>query len=158
LEASALGKIVAELLLAVQGLTGLGASVEPPELAFLPQQELAQKVCGRPCEVYGWFPPGETIYLDERLELMEDTLAKSILVHELVHYVQQEAGAFRTEGDCVAWIERERQAYDIQLRWIAEQPDARVAFARFGRRPWKLTCPGGSLEAVSNRAGQSGAR
>jgi hypothetical protein len=155
LEASALGEIVAELLLAVQGLTGLGASVEPPELVFLPQQELAQQVCGRPCEVFGWFPPGETIYLDERLDLLEDTLAKSILVHELVHFAQQEAGAFRAAADCAAWLERERQAYDIQLRWIAEQPDARVVFARFGRRPWKLTCSGEALEGVSNRAGQS---
>ncbi|MDH3472393.1 MAG: hypothetical protein OEM59_01775 [Rhodospirillales bacterium] len=156
MEASALGKIVAELLLAVQALTGVGASVEPPELAFLPQQELAKQVCGRPCEVYGWFPPGGTIYLDERLDLLDDTLARSILVHELVHFVQQEAGAFRAAADCAAWLERERQAYDIQLRWIAEQPDARVAFARFGRRPWKLTCPGEALNAASDWAGQSG--
>lgn len=141
MEAGVLGKLMAELLLAIRALSGYEPSAGLPDLVFLPHAALAQQACERPCQVYGWFPPGRTIYLDDRLDPLNEVADRSILVHELVHFLQRESGSFPPSGDCHTWMARERQAYDIQLRWLKQQGVSRKALARIGFGPWKLSCP-----------------
>ena len=117
----ALGKLVKELLLAIHLLSGYPIPEEPPSVEFLPHAELEERACGRPCQVFGWFPEGQTVYLDDRLDPLASIAARGILLHELVHFLQQEEGAFAVAPNCEAWLEREREAYYIQLRWLAEQ-------------------------------------
>jgi hypothetical protein len=141
LETAALSKLVAELLVAAQTLSGHGAPIVAPEVAFVAQAALAQQACSGPCAVYGWFPPDNTIYLEESLDLDGNVAARSILLHELVHFLQQETGAFQVAADCRTWMDRERQAYDVQLRWLAAQQTPIELLARLGFRPWKMACP-----------------
>ncbi len=140
METAALSKLVAELLVAAQTLSGHGAPAVAPEVAFAVQAELAQEACSGPCAVYKWFPPGSTIYLEESLDLDGGVAARSILLHELVHFLQQETGAFRVAVDCRTWMDRERQAYDVQLRRLAAQRTSIGSLARLGFRPWKMAC------------------
>lgn len=140
MEGGALGQLAAKLLAAVAGLTDYAVPAEPPIVALVPHARLEQMACGEPCRVYGWFPPGETIYLDQKLDLRHDPGAQSILLHELVHYVQQKSGTFPAEGDCESWLAREWEAYDVQLRWLAKQHAPKSALARFGFRPASLSC------------------
>jgi hypothetical protein len=135
-----LAKLVATLLVSIQLLAGFDLPAEPPEVVFVPHERLQDEACDGPCEVYGWFPPGRIIYLDDRLDPVRDIAARGILIHELVHYLQQEAGTFPASGGCRTWLKREWQAYDIQLRWHADQVSAHGARAYLERRPWKLTC------------------
>ena len=135
-----MAKLVGKLLVSIQLLAGFDLPAERPEVVFVPHQHLQDEACDGRCEVYGWFPPGRTIYLDDRLDPVRDIAARGILVHELVHYLQQESGTFPARGGCRTWLERERQAYDIQIRWHAEQASAAGARVRLERRPWKLTC------------------
>ena len=138
----AVSKLVAELLVAIQALSGYGAPPSTPWVEFVSHQRLQQEACGGPCEVYGWFPPGQTIFLDDRLEPANDVVALSILLHELVHFLQQEAGTFPPAGSCEAWLEREWEAYDIQIRWLTAQSASPKSWARLGLRRQRLNCRG----------------
>lgn len=140
--AGAVSKLVAELLVAIQALSGYGAPAAAARVEFVPHERLEQEACGRPCEIYGWFPPGRTVYLDDRLDPLADPAARSILLHELVHFLQQEAGTFPPPGDCQTWLDREWQAYDIQIRWLAAQPASAASWARLGLHRQRIACRG----------------
>lgn len=140
MDVSTLAKLVGELLIAIQMLSDYPTPREPPVVQFVAHASLEQQACDRPCEVYGWFPPGKAIYLDDRLDPLEDLVAKSILLHELVHYVQQESGAFRNESRCRAWIEREREALLIQYRWLASQSAPADTYWRLGSHHNLIAC------------------
>ena len=100
---------------------GYPQPAQPPEVIFLPDVKLQQKACRGACVVYGWYPNGRIIYLDDRLKPAKDIWARSILMHELVHYVQQESGAFGDQSPCEKWSSRERDAYKLQLQWLLKK-------------------------------------
>lgn len=89
-----------------------------PELVFLPPQTIrsifSRKNLGysdqtstvRAVQV------NNTIYLPDTFRLGRDDY---MLLHELVHHMQEEAG---TKFDCLA--EREREAYKLQARYVSE--------------------------------------
>ena len=61
-----------------------------------------------------YIPDSDKIYLLERLDL-DDPRDQSILVHELVHYVQDQLGVSGTPE------QMETQAYALQDQWLREQ-------------------------------------
>lgn len=108
-------------------LSGLPAPEKMPEVTLVSHAELVKAACsGRECKVMGWFPPGETIHLDQRLNPQDNLLASSVVVHEMVHYLQHQAAARELPFDCAATIALERQAYGVQreflLRYGVYQP------------------------------------
>lgn len=117
----ALNKLVGELLIAISALTGQELDGRIPNIQQVPAMELAQKVCGRPCPVYALFEPQQGILLDKRLDIEGDANARSILVHELFHYVQWRTSKGGAKG-CEEWLQREREAYIIQHRWLNGRP------------------------------------
>lgn len=141
-----LGEILASLLVYAQLATAYGAPARPPDIVFLPQAELARAVCHKPCPIYGWYPLGRVIYLDERLDPVQDMAARGILLHELVHYLQHAAGAFTDDIACRNWARREQQAYKIQARWLRENRVAASAYHGAGQAPWTLACRHGTTE------------
>ena len=141
MSASALTKVMAELLLVVQAMSGYQLPSVLPEVTFLAPHVLQARVCGKPCPIYGWFPPGDTIYLDNTLDPVNDLRSRSILLHELVHFTQQENGAYRADRPCTMWLKNEWEAYDIQLRWLASirAPRDTLPWMMTGRRP-RIRC------------------
>lgn len=61
-----------------------------------------------------YLPDADKIYLREGLDL-DDPRHQSVLVHELVHYVQDQLGVVGTADQL------EAQAYALQERWLREQ-------------------------------------
>ncbi len=55
---------------------------------------------------------GDTVYLDETLDF-DDPLDASIALHEFSHYVQW--AKLGPAQNCKEWLEREEQAYTIQM-------------------------------------------
>lgn len=135
IESSALAKMVAELLMVVQAFTSYELPETSPRVEFLPQAELQERACGAPCQVFGFFPPGDVILLDERLDPLGNEAARGILLHELVHYMQQENGAFPGETGCQRWRSRELEAFDVQIRWLSERNAPLYALGRNSRLP-----------------------
>lgn len=135
-----LQELVIHLLMVAQSYTGYDLPADSPEVRFVPQIEIQKAACDRPCKVYGWFPHGTTIYLDDRLDPLNDIRARGILLHELTHFLQQSAGAYEDASACRNWAEREREAYLVQARWLGAQRAAVGALPGPGIPPWALAC------------------
>jgi hypothetical protein len=147
------GKLIAALLTSISGYTGYAIPGEPPRIVSLPHDMLAQRVCGRPCHVLGFTLPDGEIVMDEALDIGEDAVATSILVHELTHFLQIKSVAHPHPIDCRTWNEREREAFDVQARWLRDNAVSihtfSVEMARLNLAGVRSTCvdrasPGGS--------------
>jgi len=113
-------KLLLSLLTAISGYTGYAIPGDPPHIEVLPHAVLEQRVCGRPCQVFGFtFPSGE-IVIDQGLAIGKDPVATSILVHELTHFLQISSDAHPSRITCRIWNDREREAYDVQTRWLRD--------------------------------------
>ena len=100
-------------------LSGYDAPLHQAEVVAVPHHYLVKAACnGRECKVLGWFPPGRRIFLDSRLNPQDNLYASSILVHEMVHYLQYTSGKYGKPYSCEAIIEMEREAYRIQSEFL----------------------------------------
>ena len=115
------GKLVAKLLVASAGYSGEAIPGTPQHIRTLPQADLADLVCGKPCGVIGFTTPQGDILLDDSLMVGVDPTATSILVHELTHFLQIKTAGGLVSFACAPWREREREAYDVQFRWLRDQ-------------------------------------
>jgi hypothetical protein len=114
-------KLVLTLLTAISGYTGYAIPGDPPQITAMPHDQLAERVCGRPCQVFGFTLPNGDIVIDEALAIGKDPVATSILVHELTHFLQVRSIAHpRPVTTCRIWNDREREAFDVQARWLRE--------------------------------------
>lgn len=105
---------------------------QPPAVEFRPQAFFVEHACGgRRCRALGWYNDQGIIYLDERLRDNDTVFARSLMVHELIHYLQHLSGRF--DGECKDQIERENEAYAIQRSYVAEA-HGQAAFIRVTHR------------------------
>ena len=63
-----------------------------PKIQFIEQKELAEMACGRECEILALTPdnPKYTIFLADTLSPMDDICHIVILLHELIHILQED--------------------------------------------------------------------
>ncbi len=88
----------------------------PPIIETRPHAFFVNNVCGGvECNVVGWYNDEGVIYLDETLSESRDY----IIVHELVHYLQDLSGDFESNS-CADSVFREREAYGVQTRYMVE--------------------------------------
>jgi len=100
-------------------LTGYPMSDHKPVIEMVSHSYLERVACeGRQCKVIGWFPPGETIYLDDRLDPEHDLLASSVVVHEMVHYLQHVSGGHLPPYSCEESLAMEQEAYQAQRDYL----------------------------------------
>ena len=60
------------------------------------QSKLASIACGKECEILAYTPlePKYLVFLSENLDPQRDVCDRAILMHELIHVLQEEQGAF----------------------------------------------------------------
>jgi hypothetical protein len=120
-------KLIASLLVAISQMTGYSIPGEPPRIRPLSHAQLADEVCGKPCAVLAFTTPKGEVLIDESLMVGRDAAATSILVHELTHFLQIRSEVVPAVLTCDLWNAREREAYDVQYRWLRLQaPSIRV--------------------------------
>lgn len=90
-----------------------------PEVRFEPTTFFIANACGgrSDCRVLGWYADTDVIYVHESLADMETLFARSLLVHEFVHYLQHRSRQFAA-GDCASFVTREREAYAVQQNFF----------------------------------------
>ena len=118
-----LSNIVAELIAVIAAtiVQPAGSAALPdPVVQQLQPEELQTRACGKPCNVLAWFAPDGIIYIDNRVDPQNNTVARGILLHELVHHVQRQMLGGNSDG-CKEWLRREREAYEIQAHWLFKQ-------------------------------------
>lgn len=116
--AEVLQDLMAELMIFIVSSTGYSAVPDLPEVAPITRPRLEQRVCGKPCPVLALFDPEQGILVDESLDLVGDPAAQSVVLHELVHFLQWNA-AGRPASQCDEWLAREREAYRVQFAWLS---------------------------------------
>lgn len=89
-----------------------------PELQYKPHRFFVDNACaGRECAVIGWYNDGGVIYVDEALRSRDSLFVSSLIVHELVHYLQHVSGEYSSDS-CADSVHREREAYEVQRGYI----------------------------------------
>lgn len=95
--------------------TGLPLPARPPTIHATGQDDLRRLIGCAQCTPNG-VQIAEDVYIDGALDLSKAYDA-SILLHELVHYLQWSiAGPAKS---CEEWLDRERQAIAVQSRTLA---------------------------------------
>jgi hypothetical protein len=114
-----MNEVYAALLSWAVTLTGYAPPQSLPEIKHVDHAYLETVACaGRQCKVMGWYPPGHTIFLDDRLDAENSLYASSIVVHEMVHYLQQASGRWSTTYTCKDAMAMEREAYAAQQAYL----------------------------------------
>jgi len=109
-------------------LSGYPAPAEPPVVVPKPHAFFVEKAChGQECRVLGWYAGGKELYVDETLDPENNLFASSIVVHEMVHYLQgvargddalRSGAAFTVAPSCKQVVRWEREAYSVQREYI----------------------------------------
>jgi hypothetical protein len=123
-----MNELYASLLSWAVTLSGYPAPPEPPLVVLKPHAFFVDNACNHhDCKVLGWYAGGRNVYLDETMDPQNDLLASSILVHEMVHYLQGvargddavEGGrAYKSAPSCKQLVHWEFEAYAVQREYI----------------------------------------
>jgi hypothetical protein len=89
-DGSTVTALVASLLVWIHANIRFEVPPGEPQVRFVAHGELERMACARPCPVLGFTPDGrpDRIFLDRELDVTRDVCERSILLHELVHYIQ----------------------------------------------------------------------
>jgi len=70
--------------------------------------------------------PRKGVFINSEINITQDAYSRSILLHELVHHVQEMSGRFESlPTACGRWYSKEFEAYRIQNAYLKEQKEAR---------------------------------
>ena len=112
-------KLLAVLLSWTVHLSSYPHPGETPEIIFKPHPFFVDTACNgnEKCDVVAWYNNEGIIFMDNRLEGNTDAFTRSVVVHELVHYLQDISGK-HGEMDCDLYAKREREAYSVQKQYL----------------------------------------
>lgn len=104
-----------------------------PVVLYVPHAFLVESACyGVECKVLGWYNDTGVVYIDERFETDDSLFSSSLIVHELIHFLQHQSDEY--SPTCLDVAAREREAY-----WI--QQEYHIANGTFGQmRPHHYHC------------------
>ncbi len=108
------------LLAWASNLSGYPVPETLPRIAYRPRAFFSNRVCGgSACTAVGWYNDQNIIYLHEKYRYEDqDDFANSLLLHELVHFLQHHSGKFNSLS-CDHSLAREREAYAVQNDYLA---------------------------------------
>ena len=111
-------KLLPYLLVALDQITKYRIPDTPPLIRKVPGSLVQQYACQKPCGALAVYRTGEGVYLDESMEPETNVFARSVLFHELVHYVQDMDKELVDIKECERWYRREQEAYALQKRFL----------------------------------------
>jgi hypothetical protein len=117
-------ELLADLFRVIHALSGYPIPDQFPEVHLVPHHELEARICPAGCGVKAFYLSGRGVFMDEALDVRNDVVARAVLLHELVHHVQNIAGRFDSLAECQAWYAREVEAYQIQNDYLRQQGSA----------------------------------
>jgi hypothetical protein len=121
--------LVSDLFAVISSVSTYPEPYHLPDVHLKPLAELQAMVCKGPCQLRGFYLPRKGVFLNDTLDLQADLIARSVLLHELVHHVQELSGRFDSlPHRCDRWWSREKEAYEIQNAYLRENGSA-VRFA-----------------------------
>lgn len=128
--------LVIALLRAISAISDYPFPANFPNVAQVTHQELERHACGGKCTmVEAAYVPQEGIFVDSRLDPLNNEMDRSILLHELVHHVQAVTGRYADLNACERRQKEESEAFAIQNGYLASvRSGLSVALPRFAYR------------------------
>jgi len=117
-EIDSMPELVDNLLDTIARLSNYRKPSIAPRVTKVSRAEIERTICSGPCPVKGWHLPEAGIFLDESLTPETNLVHRSILLHELVHFLQEINGEDATMDECNRWLQREREAYWLQNQYL----------------------------------------
>jgi hypothetical protein len=112
--------LVVELLQTINEISKYPFPTDLPNVAQVPHEELEHHACGGKCAVIkAAYVPEQGIYIDNRLDPLNNVMDRSILLHELVHHVQALTGRYADLDECERRRQEEMEAFAIQNAYLA---------------------------------------
>ena len=111
--------LLRSLFAAISMLSDYEAPEALPPVFQVPQLMIEAKVCDEPCNVSAAYVPREGVFLAENLDPVHQPVDRSVLLHELVHYLQQRHHKFAHMTGCERERAKEQEAYAIQNAYLA---------------------------------------
>ncbi|MFZ0693819.1 MAG: DUF6647 family protein [Alphaproteobacteria bacterium] len=118
MEPGTMNTIVAGLLAWITAHSGYPMPDQTPVVALVPHAYVETLVCGEKCAALGVYTDKNVIYLDDALQIETNVCARSVLLHELVHYLQDKNGQFLNLPPLLRPQLREQEAYGMQEVWL----------------------------------------
>jgi hypothetical protein len=113
--------LLVDLFAAIKAIAGYPVPEHMPPVHVLPLEQMQRMICEGPCQVRAFYMPDKGVFINEKLDFKNDVLARSVLLHELVHHVQHVSGKFEIVPDkCDRWYSKELQAYEIQNAYLRQ--------------------------------------
>lgn len=105
-------------------LTGYEDPGGYPEITYLSTEDLNKMVCPQApngCGIRALYTGG-VIYLNENDDIKTDPFARSILIHEITHWLQDQYNDYPIFGyeACVKANQREVEAYGVQNAYLRQ--------------------------------------
>ena len=113
-----LNALAKSLLYDIEHVSRYWQSKQLPPISMVSQEEINQVVCKKPCAVRAAYMPDRGVLLAETLDPINVALDRSILVHELVHYLQEINHRYSDLTPCKRWFQREQEAYAVQNQYL----------------------------------------
>ncbi len=100
-------------------LSGYELNVAIPAIRFETREFFVENACGgrENCRVIGWYNDRMIIHIDDSLRSLNSLFDRSLVVHELVHYLQHVSGRY-PDLECENYVKREREAYAAQQQFF----------------------------------------
>ena len=91
-----INELIVALLLWITSHTEYKNPIKYPSIEFIEQKELSQLACKMDCEILAYTPiePKYKIFLSNKLDPLNDVCHRGILMHEIIHVLQEEQGVF----------------------------------------------------------------
>ena len=131
-------ELIAVLLSWASSLSGYPYPDSRPQVEYREHDFFEQHACAevKNCRAVAWYDNHGTIFLDTRLADLEDPMIRSVVVHELVHYLQDLSGELKNSS-CQDQVRREQLAYSVQRTYLN-----RIAGRFTATYPVYAPCPG----------------
>ena len=117
-----MNEIVAALFVWTVNNSGYAAPPDPPVIEYRDQAFFDERACPPAsvhCSARGFYEDGSNIIvLHESYRALDGVKARALLVHEMVHFLQDRSGEFGTKT-CEVWVEREHEAYRLQFLYFS---------------------------------------
>lgn len=118
MDAGTMKAIVVSLLAWLGAHTDYPPAHEAPAVALVPHSFIEDLACGSPCDVLGVYPDGNLVYIDSALNVETNVCARSVILHELVHYLQDRNHRYLNLPSVMRWHVREVEAYALQRQYL----------------------------------------
>lgn len=91
-----------------------------PRIEFRSTEFFSRNLCPpgtHYCSIGGYYEDGSGVIFMRNDHQLDDVRSRAMLAHELIHYLQDRSGIWN-EKSCMNRILREREAYDLQQRYL----------------------------------------